>query len=65
MDEFRSRHVTLSCPGDAYYIYGVRSLANKRSDTNDMLYFVYKNSDLKFVTAKIVSAVVAYCMCKK
>ena len=63
MDGFRSRHVTLSYPGDAYLVYESWPM----SDQTKMIcfFFVYKNSSLKFLTVKIVSAVVAYCMYNK
>ena len=64
MDGFRSRDVTLSCPGDAYFVYESWPIYDQKKIT----YFLFsskKNSSLKFVTVKIVSAVVAYCIYKK
>ena len=63
MDGFRSRHVTLSCPGDSYFVYESWPMSDQ---TKIICFFFFcKNSSLKFLTVEIVSAVVAYCMYKK
>ena len=58
MDGFRSRHVTLSCPGLAYFVYESWPM----SDQTRMTFFFssIKNLSLKLLAVKIVSAVVAY-----
>ena len=63
MDGFRSRHVALSSAGDAYFVHEFWPMSDQTKMT--CFYFVSKNSSLKFLAVKIVSAVVAYCMYKK
>ena len=63
MDAFRSRHVTLSYPGDAYFVYESWPISDQTKMT--CFIFVYKNSSVQFVAVKIVSAVVAYFNYKK
>ena len=63
MDGFRSRHVTLSCPSDAYFVYESWPMSDKTKMT--CFIFVYKNSSLNFLAVKIVSGVIAYCNYKK
>ena len=64
MDGFRARDVTVSCPGDAYFVYESRPIYNQTRMTY-VLFSSEKNSSLKFLTVKIVSTVVAYCIYKK
>ena len=63
MDEFRSRHVTVSCPGDAYFVYESWPMSDQTK--YHVFIFVFENSSLKFLTVKIVIAVVAYCIYEK
>ena len=60
---FRPRHVTLSCPGDAYFVYESWPMYDQTKIT--CFFFGYKNSNLKNISVKIASAVVAYCIYKK
>ena len=55
--------MTLSCPGDAYFVYGSWLMSDQTKIT--CFFFVYKNSSRNFLAVKIVSAVVAYCSYKK
>ena len=64
VDGFRFRHVILSCPGDAYFVYESRS----KDDQTKITCFCFcleKKLEPDILTAKIVSAVVAYCIYKK
>ena len=63
MDGFRSRHVTLSCLGDAYFVYESCPMSNQKKLTCEIL--VFKISSLKYLAAKIVSTVVGYYIYKK
>ena len=45
VDGFRSRYVTLSCPGDAYIVYESWPMSDQTKIT--FFIFVYKNSSLK------------------
>ena len=55
MDGFRTRYVTLSCPGEAYFLYESWPMSDQTKMT--CFIFVFNNSSLKFLTVKIVSAV--------
>ena len=58
MDGFRSRHATLSCPGDAYFVYESWAISDQTKLT--CFYFRLPKLESEILAVKIVSAVVAY-----
>ena len=63
VDGFRPRHVTLSCLGNAYFVYESCPMSDRTKLT--CFHFRLINSSLKYLAVKIVSAVVAYRIYKK
>ena len=64
MDGFRSRHVTLSCPGDAYFVFESCPMSDQTKLTCFCFRLIKLESEMKYLAVKIVNAVVAYCIYK-